>query len=791
MRLSPPPLARIRPGQLYAWRGSSLLVVTPDGSVGAADVFSRVGQKADRADAENAAEPGAGAQSADGRTAEVRPDHGSAEPHAHALGDLTGWYFRQTRFLSSLRLTLDGIEPFFCSSAEAAPHFLELAYIHPPVTKGGGGGSGSGASGSRHGVLFRDIDVRLGLEVHPASLDVVLRVTNRWQDEVLLEIGWALDADYATVDEAHFGVREEPVRVTCRQTPGGVTFHSEHPKLPVQTIVMAEGADWRWEGARFRASVPLSRQETTQLRLRVHAVDPTDPITEGGERRREAKVAAWREGVARLHAPGESPLVEIIERALDDVGALALLEGPEEEWLTLGAGVPLYQSLWGRDALTAAWQLSVFDRGETLAGALTKLTRMQGRMDDPERDEEPGRILNQGKMDPASRLGGRPFTRSYADFASPFDFIIGLGYRWALTGEIEAVEPHIAAAHRVLDWARTRGDPDGDGYLEYLTRSSVGPTHQGWKDSENAVVRENGEQVEPPIAPCEVQGYWYASLQIMSALALARDDRAGARALWQEAAELKRRFNRDFWMQREGYLAFGLDADKRPIRALTSNAGQCLATGVVSDEHVPRLVHRMFEPDLFSGWGIRTLDSGNPAYNPLDYHLGSVWPVENGTILFGLRRYGLNEQAERLARALYDLARLWPGGRAPECVGGYGREEYAHPSVYPRANAPQTWNQSMLPMLVQSLLGLVPFAPLGVLLVDPVLPAWLPELTVRNLRVGEATVALRFRREADGRSSYEVLEKTGALRVLRQAWLQSFSQDVWSRLGDLVETVRA
>jgi glycogen debranching enzyme len=279
-------------------------------------------------------------------------------------------------------------------------------------------------------------------------------------------------------------------------------------------------------------------------------------------------------------------------------------------------------------------------------------------------------------------------------------------------------------------------------------------------------------------------------LQIMSVLSAVRGERAAALELWGSARELKERFNRDFWMEDEGFLAFGLDGHKRPIRALTSNAGQCLATGIVSDEHVPRLVRRLFEPDMFSGWGVRTLSARNPAYNPLDYHLGSVWPVENATILFGLKRYGLDEPVDQLARALYDLARLWPGGRTPECVGGYGRDEYGHPGVYPRANAPQTWNQSVFPLLLQSLLGLVPFAPLHLLLVDPVLPHWLPEVTLRNLRVGDATVDLHFRRTRDGRSRHRVLAKSGKLRVVRQAWVQSFSADRWQRLHDLIETVR-
>jgi glycogen debranching enzyme len=776
MLANPPrlPLARIRPQQLYAWRGSSLLVVNPEGWMGegpvpvpAADPKSWMGEG-----------PG--------------PVPAASRTHGRAVGDLTGWYFRQTRFLSRLRLTIEGEAPFPCSLAEVAPHELELAYVYPPVEKGGGGGSGSGASGQRNGLLYRDLDLRLGFDVHPASLDVRLLITSRWQDEVSVDVGLELAADYATVDEAHFGISEEDIGVSDEWRSSGVlVFRSEHAVLPLETHVRAGGAEWRWGEGRLDTRLRLRRQQPLELRLRVVAIDGSDPIAWEGERRREARVRSWRQqSVARLHAAGDTPLVEITERALDDLGSLALLEGGEDEWLTLGAGVPLYQSLWGRDALTAAWQTSIFDRGELLADALNRLTRLQGQVVDPARDEEPGRILNQGKMDPRSRLTGGPFARSYADYASPFDFIIGLGYRWALTGERDAVEPHYAAAQRVLEWAREHGDVDGDGYLEYRTRSPHGPMHQGWKDSENAVVYEDGHQVSPPIAPCEVQGYWYASLQIMAVLAAVMNDADASRELWHQADALKTRFNRDFWMQREGFVAFGLDAEKLPIRALTSNAGQCLATGIVSDSHVPRLVRRMFEPDLFSGWGVRTLSTGNPAYNPLDYHLGSVWPVENGTILFGLRRYGLDEQAELLARALYDLARSWPGGRAPECVGGYARSEYAHPGVYPRANAPQTWNQSVLPILVQSLLGLVPFAPLRVLLVDAVLPSWLPQLTVRNLRIGDATLALRFTRGSDGRSHYEVLEKSGDVRVLRQAWVQSFSTDVWGRFLDVLETVR-
>jgi glycogen debranching enzyme len=324
-----------------------------------------------------------------------------------------------------------------------------------------------------------------------------------------------------------------------------------------------------------------------------------------------------------------------------------------------------------------------------------------------------------------------------------------------------------------------------------LTASAGGPKHQGWKDSDNAIAHEDGTQAEPPIAACEVQGYYFAALQIMAVLSGLMGEPAQAAALWRRASELKDRFNRDFWMDDEGFVALGLDHDKRLIRALTSNAGQCVATGIVSDDHLPRLVRRMFQPDLFSGWGIRTLSTDNPAYHPLDYHLGSVRLVENATIVFGLRRFGFDERALQLARGLYDLALLWKGYRVPGCVGGYAGEAMAHPGAYPRANAPQTWNQSAWALIAQTLLGIQPMAPVHSLAVDPILPPWLPEITIHGLRVGPAAADLRFYRREDGDADFEVLEKRGTLHIFRQPSPNSLSAGLWDRLRGLGEALVA
>jgi glycogen debranching enzyme len=294
-------------------------------------------------------------------------------------------------------------------------------------------------------------------------------------------------------------------------------------------------------------------------------------------------------------------------------------------------------------------------------------------------------------------------------------------------------------------------------------------------------VYEDGRQVETPIATCEVQGYWFAAQQMMAVFSGVLGHIREAREYWAGAGELKRRFNRDFWMPAERCVALGLDPEKLPIRSIASNAGQALSTGIVADENIPALVDRLFQPDMFSGWGVRTLSTENPAYNPLSYHLGAIWPVENATLLFGLRRFGFERETHLLARALYELALIWRGTRVPECVGGYSRAEAKHPGAYPQANAPQAWNQSVFPILIQTLLGIRPLAPLKVLAVYPRLPDWIPEITLRNLRVGDATVTLRF-----SQSTYKVLEKRGTLHIVDQPPIDSLTAGIWDRLGSLV-----
>jgi glycogen debranching enzyme len=340
-----------------------------------------------------------------------------------------------------------------------------------------------------------------------------------------------------------------------------------------------------------------------------------------------------------------------------------------------------------------------------------------------------------------------------------------------------------------MDWARDYGDMDHDGYLEYQTRSTKGTKNQGWKDSGDAVVYDDGTPVPAPIATCELQGYWFVAQELMALLSWimgARDDAAAHR---KSAAGLKDRFNQDWWVEDEQFVALALDPGKRQVRAVTSNVGHCLACGIIDRDRVPAVVERMFAPDLYSGWGIRTLSTGHAFYNPLSYHRGTVWAVEQATTIFGLRRYGFDAQALDLTQALYELALLYPEFRIPECVGGYARSERPVPGAYPRANTPQLWNATAFTLAVQTMLGLVPIGALNTLIVDPALPAWIPDLILHDLRVRDAKATLRFRRDADGGSTWDVLHQQGKLHIVRQPAPESLAAGWMERISGLAESV--
>jgi glycogen debranching enzyme len=345
---------------------------------------------------------------------------------------------------------------------------------------------------------------------------------------------------------------------------------------------------------------------------------------------------------------------------------------------------------------------------------------------------------------------------------------------------------------RIFDWLEKHGDLTGDGFVDYKTRSRQGSKHQGWKDSDTAIVNAAGEQIEPPIATCEEQGFVYAAWLHFSEILWWIGKKEEARRLFHRASELKKRFNERFWMEEQKFIALGIGPDGRLIDAITSNPGHTIATGIIDSSLAKPVADRLLSREMFSGWGIRTLSADNPAFNPYSYHRGSVWPVEHGTFALGFMRYGLIEPMQALCKGMFDAASLFQLYRLPEVLSGHPRDDdHPFPSVYPRTNWPQAWSSSAMFCMVQALLGIYPYAPLKLLLVDPQLPDWLPEITLENLRVGQASADIRFYRDANDRSGFEVLEKRGTLRIVRQPSPWSLTAGFGERLRDFVESAAA
>ncbi|MGH7528608.1 MAG: glycogen debranching N-terminal domain-containing protein [Gemmatimonadales bacterium] len=704
---------------------------------------------------------------------------------------LSGYFFRETRFLSELRLEINGQRPWLCAVGDGEQQTLAFSLSYPEQLGYSGGGSGSGgeeAPRDDRGIPHRALDLLTRYEVRFRGLEVTLRITNRTREALDVDLTWCLGADYADLAEALEGRRQQEAPVTMAAPGSCLRFTQEHQELAFETEVsVTGGGEWAAQPGRLdaRVALPPQRQQVIRLIVSAHDVEPVPDA--GGEAERLTSAQRWREQAARLSAPGDRTVERMVNQAVADLGSFALLEGTAEEWLAPAAGMPLYPALFGRDALTVCWQAALFDRGRLLRSAMSRLQRLQGTRDDPGRDEMPGRIVHSVRRGPLARLGKNPYDRYYGDYASPLMFVISLAHLYAWTGDRTDLDRHWDAARRALDWARERGDRDGDGYLEYLTLADQGPKNQGWKDSGEGVLYQDGRPVPAPIATCELQGYWYAAQQLSAVLSAVQGSLGDAKAHRDSARELKARFNRDWWMVEEGFVALALDPDKRPVRSIGSNAGHCLTAGVIEDDHIPAVVGRLFAPDMFSGWGIRTLASNHPAYNPIGYHLGSVWTVENATIGFGLRRYGFDVRFLDLMEATLDLARLYDRFRVPECVGGYARAEFPHPGAYPQANTPQAWNQSALALLIHSMLGLQPVAALDLLVVDPVLPPWLPEVTLDRLQIGGATATLRFHRDRAGASHVEVVRKRGTLHVVKQPPPESLTAGVGDRFTALFD----
>lgn len=477
-------------------------------------------------------------------------------------------------------------------------------------------------------------------------------------------------------------------------------------------------------------------------------IDPRYRCGQPVERAEPAeRLARWRRQVPQVETdhPG---LKNVVTRSAEDLGALRIFDPDFPERMVVAAGAPWFMTVFGRDSLLTAWMALLVDPDLAL-GVLQTLARFQGTDVDPRHDEEPGRILHEMRFGDAASLslGGGSIYYGTADATPLFVMLLGELRRWGVAAEL--VDELLPNAERAMEWIERFGDADGDGYVEYHRATDRGLANQGWKDSWDGIRYADGRVAEAPIALCEVQAYTYGAFLARAHFAFEAGDEATYQRFRAKATDLKTAFNRDFWLEDKGWFAVGLDADKRPIDSLTSNIGHCLWTGIVDDEKAGQVAAKLMSPEMFSGWGVRTLATNCGGYNPISYHCGSVWPHDTAIVAAGLARYGFDGAAQQLVLALLDAATA-QGGRLPELYSGLDRTELSVPVGYPTSCSPQAWSAASPLLCLRTLLRLDPWVPRGKTWLSPNLPEGIGYLKVEGIPLAGARVTVEAGQQIPG-----------------------------------------
>jgi len=674
--------------------------------------------------------------------ADVTLVEGSAFAISDGLGNMTpgspqGLFFRDSRFLSRLELRLNGSYAEPLASTTTDPFSAEFV------------GRTSRAPRSRLEsalLLFRRRYVGRGMRE-----DIVVR--NFADEPAYCELAIDVDADFADLFEVKEGrVRREGegrglelgppnlglAELTFRYRRGSVSRGTRvtlggEPRLIGTTAVFEVIVPAHGEWATCLQVIPIIEGE--EIEPRYLCGQPVERATPG------ERLARWKSDVPLVESdhPG---LASVVARGSEDLGALRIFDPEYPDRTVVAAGAPWFMTLFGRDSLITSWMALMVDPDLAL-GVLQTLARFQGESVDPRNEEEPGRILHEMRFGEAASLslGGGRIYYGTADATPLFVMLLGELRRWGIARE--AVDELLPHADRALSWIEDFGDRDGDGYVEYMRTSDRGLINQGWKDSWDGVRFRDGSLPRAPIALAEVQGYVYAAYLARAHFADESADTATAVKWRSKANELRRAFNRDFWVEERGWFAMGLDADKRPVDALASNMGHCLWSGIVDEEKAPLVAAQLVGPAMFNGWGVRTLASTMGGYNPISYHSGSVWPHDTALIAAGLMRYGFVDEALKIIMGLLDAA-VSQGGRLPELFAGLDRSEYPTVVSYPTSCSPQAWASAAPLLMLRTLLRLDPWVPHGKVWLDPVLPDEISYLAVHRIPLAGSRLTVKI-----------------------------------------------
>lgn len=672
-----------------------------------------------------------------------------------------GLYSRDTRYLSRYQLYIDGA-PWTLLNSGAVAYYASRTYLVNPQVLTGHGMIEAGTLGLVLGrtigeALHEDIDIRNHSQQH-RRFNLELLIRNDFADifEVRaktltgrghIETEWTSDAQRLISRYVHGDFRRALI-LTLERCDSKALYGNGRINFAVD---LAPGAVWH-------VCCKYDIKENDILRPAPGECAQACESSRSGQ-----TLMQWKEVTTQLTTSNEE-WYRLYLQAVEDMAALRLPvddEHPDE--LLAAAGVPWFVSVFGRDSLIVSLQ-NMMVYPDFARGTLKRLAELQATEMDPYRDAEPGKMPHELRVGELAHFKQIPHTPYYGTADATILYIIAWHEAWKWLGD-DALGIHFEQTVKsCLKWIDQYGDRDGDGFQEYQTRSDKGYENMGWKDAGDSVLYPDGSPVKGPKALCELQGYVFDAKRRAAEGSEYFGDSDLAAKLRREAAELQQRFEERFWCEDLGYYAYALDGDKKQVKTIASNAGHLLWSGIVRPDRAERVMRRLREPDMWSGWGIRTLSARHPAYNPFSYQNGSVWPHDNGIIAMGFKRYGFAEEVAKIARDISEAGRHFLLNRLPELYAGIERGPGTFPVQYLGANVPQAWAAGSVFHLLRAILGLEADAPRKTLYIDPVLPPWLPDLTVRRLRVGPATLDLRFWREGPV-TRHEVLAVQGDLQV--------------------------
>ena len=675
-----------------------------------------------------------------------------------------GLFCNDTRFLSRLELQIEGRAPILLNSTANKGFMLSVLCTNPKIQN----------------CLESDtLGIRRELLLNGALFSEI-EITNYSTSTVNFEMSINFDADFVDLFEVRGFGREKRGQI-LRVLLNGKPAEEQTGEL----ILAYQGLDGSVMESRieFQHRLPdsfkgytaiwkleLDSHSTQKIGYRLQMFNNNRPISkiDAPINLGQAKAAElmeennWTQQTTQIRTD-RAIFNQVIERAEEDI---YLLRQSFEKGTVLSAGVPWFSTLFGRDSIIAASQSLIYNSA-IARETLTVLAEYQGKTEDSWRDEQYGKILHEIRFGEMARCKEVPHTPYYGTVdATPLWLMLYAEY-YAWTNDLETLERLWPNALAAMDWIDRNCQETG--YLSYNCLSKRGLVNQGWKDSGNCIVNRKGQQANPPISLCEVQAYVYAAKVRLAEIAKLKKRLDLAERWLDEAKDLKRRFNQDFWMEDEGFCALALDGEGKQVDSISSNPGHCLNLGILSPEKAYSIAERLRATDMFNGWGIRTLSSLSPAYNPMGYHIGSVWPHDNALIAMGLRSLGLIDQALEIFQGLIDMTQHQPYQRPPELFCGYERNGDHTPIRYPVACSPQAWATGSIFQILQMMVNLVPDAPNNCLrIIEPALPESIDSLLLQNLRVGGTVLDLEFERSGNS-TSCRVVKKRGNLRVLIEA----------------------